>query len=141
MRGRKRIDTIIAPSADLSPEDRVTKTMEVQEDLRKKSEFCQKQEMEKDAIFPKGDEKVSSDAKKFIARLEKVRKTIDSLEDEVKTECAKFSEDVKFWAEFQTGIKEFEPWMKNAEVRKNMGLVKPTTLVEACQVLGDSKVC
>ena len=138
--GRKRIDTIIAPNADLSPEDRVTKTMEVQEDLHKKSEFCQKQETEKEDIFPKGDEKVSSDAKKFIARLEKVRKTINSLEDEVRAECAKFSEDVKFWAEFQTGIKEFEPWIKNAETRKNKGLAKPTSLVEACQVLGDSKV-
>ena len=138
--GRKRIDTIIAPTADLSPEDRVTKTMEVQEDLRKKSEFTGKQEAEKEAIFPKADEKVPSDAKKFIARLEKVRKTINSLEDEVKAECAKFSEDVKFWAEFQTGIKEFEPWIKNAEIRKKKGLVKPTTLVEACQVLGDSKV-
>ena len=62
------------------------------------------------------------------------------MEDEVKTECAKFSEDVKYWAEFQTGIKEFEPWIKNAQIRKQKGLVKPTTLVEACQILGDCKV-
>ena len=138
--GRKRIDVIIAPTADLSPEDRVTKTMEVQEDIRKKSEFCKKQEVEREDIFPKGDEKVPSDAKKFNVRLEKVRKTIDSLEDELKAECSKFSEDVKYWAEFQTGVKEFEPWVKKAEIRKNKGLAKPTTLVDACQVLGDCKV-
>merc|ERR1712073_140966 len=139
LEGRKRIDAIIEPKADLSPEDRVTKAMEVQEDLLKKSDFTKKQELEKEDIFPKGDEKVPSDAKKFIARLEKIRKTLDSLTEEVKTECAKFSEDVKYWAEFQTGIKEFEPWVKAAQVRKEKGLVKPTTLVEACQLLGDCK--
>jgi len=139
LEGRKRIDAIIEPKADLSPEDRVTKAMEVQEDLLKKSDFTKKQELEKEDIFPKGDEKVPSDAKKFIARLEKIRKTLDSLTEEVKTECAKFSEDVKYWAEFQTGIKEFEPWVKAAQIRKEKGLVKPTTLVEACQLLGDCK--
>merc|ERR1712038_2187740 len=137
--GRKRIDAIISPTADLSPEDRVTKTMEVQEDLRKKSEHTKKQEVEREDIFPKGDEKVPSDAKKFNARLENVRKTMDAMEDEVKNECSKFSEDVKFWAEFQTGIKEFEPWIKKAEVRKTRGLQKPCTLVDACTTLGDCK--
>jgi hypothetical protein len=34
-----------------------------------------------------------------------VRTTLDGLDAEVKTECSKFSEDVKYWAEFQTGIK------------------------------------
>ena len=140
--GRKRIDDIVHPasSVNLSPEDRVTKTMEVMEDLQKKSEFTKKQETEKDKIFPKGDERVPSDAKKFLNRLDKVRKTLDTMDAEVKAECAKFSQDVKYWAEFTTGIKEFEPWMKKAEDRKHAGLVKPTTLVEACQILGDSKV-
>jgi hypothetical protein len=37
--------------------------------------------------------------------LQKVRSTLDGLDTEVKSECSKFSEDVKYWAEFQTGIK------------------------------------
>merc|ERR1712121_174383 len=121
--GRKRLDCIKSPPQEMSPEDRVTKKLEV----------------EKEEIFPKQGEKVSSDAKKFIERLKKVRTTLDALDEEVSTECAKFSEDVKFWAEFQTGIKVFEPWMKNAEIRKVSGLQKPVSLVEACEILGDSK--
>ena len=46
--------------------------MELQEDLTKKSEFTKKLEVEKEEIFPKAGEKVSSDAKKFIERLKKV---------------------------------------------------------------------
>merc|ERR1711981_93818 len=116
--GRKRLDCIKSPPQEMSPEDRVTKSMELQEDLNKKSEFTKKLEVEKEDIFPKAGEKVSSDAKKFIERCKKVRGTLNALDDEVGQECAKFSEDVKYWAEFQTGVKVFEPWMKNSEVRK-----------------------
>ena len=119
--GRKRLDAIKNPPQEMSPEDRVTKAMELQEDLNKKSDFTKKLEQEKEDIFPKQGEKVSSDAKKFIERLKKVnlqyprivltircpqvRVTLDALADEASVECAKFSEDVKFWAEFQTGVK------------------------------------
>jgi hypothetical protein len=61
--------------------------------------------------------------------------------EEIKSECSKFSQDIKFWAEFQTGIKEYEPWLASAEARKEAGLSKPETLAEACSILGDSKVC
>merc|ERR1719499_2862990 len=137
--GRKRLDGIKNPVELLSPEDRVTKTMEGQEDINKKSEFCGKQEAEKEEIFPKQGEKVSSDAKKFIERLKIVRQELNKLDEEIKFECAKFSEDVKYFAEFQTGIKAFDPWMKKAEQKISDGLMQPKSLVEACEILGTSK--
>ena len=36
-------------------------------------------------------------------------------------------------------VQVFEPWLKNAEARKQEGLKKPVSLVEACEILGDSK--
>ena len=47
---------------------------------------------------------------------------------------------MKYWAEFQTGIKAFDPWLKKAEGRKTAGLKTPSSLVEACEILGDAKV-
>ena len=47
------------------------------------------------------------------------------------TECDNFSEDVKFWAEYKTGIKEFKPWLEDAEKKSHEGLAKPQTLDEA----------
>ena len=84
---------------------------------------------------------MSSDAKKFVDRLNTVRNELNNLDAEIKSECAKFSEDVKYFAEFQTGIKAFEPWMKKAEQRIIDGLAQPKSLIEACEILGDSKVC
>merc|ERR1711881_728045 len=40
---------------------------------------------------------------------------------------------------FQTGIKAFEPWMKKAEQRIVDGLAQPKSLVESCEILGNSK--
>merc|ERR1712054_197522 len=139
--GRKRLDLISNPPEEMSPEDRVTKSMELQEDISKKSDFTKKLEQEKEDTFPKAGEKVSSDAKKFIERLKSVRSTLNALEKEASEECAKFSEDVKFWAEFQTGVKVFEPWMKRSEERKIEGLRKPISLVEACEILEIVRTC
>merc|ERR1719435_788858 len=84
--GRKRLDLIKSPPEEMSPEDRVTKSMELQEDISKKSEFTKKLEQEKEDIFPKAGEKVSSDAKKFIERLKTVRTTLNALEAEASEE-------------------------------------------------------
>ena len=70
--GRKRLDAIKNPPQEMSPEDRVTKSMELAEDLNKKSEFTKKLEQEREDIFPKQGEKMSSDAKKFNERMKKV---------------------------------------------------------------------
>ena len=83
--GRKRLDLIRNPADGSSPEDRVTKSMEVQEDISKKSDFCAKQEAEKAGIFPKQGEKISTDAKRFMERVKNVRCELNKLDDEVKT--------------------------------------------------------
>ena len=63
----------------------------------------------------------------------------------VKTDCEtdgsfnSTTKDVKYWAEFQTGVKIFEPWMRRSEDRRVEGLCKPCSLVEACEILGDCK--
>merc|ERR1712024_108447 len=45
-------------------------------------------------------------------------------------ECDKYSNDVKFWAEYRTGIKEFSPWLASAEKATCEGLSKPSDLSE-----------
>ena len=118
--GRKRLDLIKNPPEEMSPEDRVTKSMELQEDISRKSEFTKKLEQEKEDIFPKPGEKVPSDAKKFIERLKTVRNTLNALEEETSAECTKFSEDVKHWAEFQTGVKVISLKIKKIISQRHM---------------------
>merc|ERR1712059_24387 len=53
------------------------------------------------------------------------------LQEKVKKECDAFSEDVKYWAEYKTGIKEFIPWLVSAEKSSTDGLAKPSNLQDA----------
>merc|ERR1719273_461802 len=57
---------------------------------------------------------------------DRVARTMDLQE-----ECDKYSEDVKFWAEYKTGIKEFTPWLGASEAATGEGLTKPTNLDES----------
>ena len=46
-------------------------------------------------------------------------------------ECDNFSEDVKYWAQYKTGIRCFKPWLESSEGKSKEGLAKPQTLDEA----------
>merc|ERR1719219_1813953 len=96
------------------------------------------------ALLPQGD-KVPQDAQDHKNELNRITKYIMDLQEKVKKECDAFSEDVKYWAEYKTGIKEFTPWLTTAEKSSNDGLAKPTNLEEAlalsAQVHSVDKAC
>merc|ERR1711879_935937 len=60
----------------------------------------------------------------------RITKYITDLAEKVRKDCDAFSEDVKFWAEYRTGIKEFTPWLVGAEKATTEGLSKPSDLNE-----------
>jgi hypothetical protein len=90
-------------------------------------------------------DKVPQDAQDFKDELNRITKYVLDLQDKVKKECDNFSEDVKFWAEYKTGIKEFTPWLVQAESASTGGLSKPSNLSEAMalseKVHGFDKAC
>merc|ERR1719374_217181 len=123
------LDDIRNQSGSMLPEDRVARTMDLQEDIAAKMEIlAQNAATEKD-LLPQGD-KVPQDAQDFKDELNRITKYVSELQAKTKTECDKYSEDVKFWAEYRTGIKEFTPWLGNSEQACTGGLSKPTNLDE-----------
>merc|ERR1711893_470864 len=80
-------------------------------------------------LLPQGD-KVPADAQAFKDELARITKYVEDLQAKTKVECDKFSNDVKYWAEYRTGIKEFNPWLAGAEKAAGEGLSKPTDLNE-----------
>ena len=80
--------------------------------------------------YVSGD-KVPQDAEDHKAELKRIETFVTDLQKKVMKQCDAFSEDVKFWAEYRTGIKSFKPWLEEAEKRATGGLSKPQTLDEA----------
>merc|ERR1712165_267525 len=117
-------------SDKMTPEDRVSYTMELQEDVAAKVKIIDAQVAGELDLLPQGD-KVPQDAQDYKDELKRVRDYILDLQKRVKTECDNFSEDVKYWAEYKTGIKSFRPWLESAESKSGDGLAKPQTLDEA----------
>merc|ERR1711887_31924 len=116
-------------SGAMLPEDRVARTRDLQEDIAAKLEIIKGCAATEQALLPQGD-KVPADAQAFKDELARITKYVTELQANTKIECDKYSNDVKFWAEYRTGIKEFSPWLVGAEKAAGEGLSKPSDLAE-----------
>jgi len=116
-------------SGSMLPEDRVARTMDLQEDIAAKIEILKSDAATELDLLPQG-EKVPADAQGFKDELARITKYVTDLQESTKIECDKYSNDVKYWAEYRTGIKEFTPWLVGAEKAAGEGLAKPADLAE-----------
>merc|ERR1712212_419442 len=105
----KELDDIKNSAGSMLPEDRVARTMDLQEDIASKVEILTSNATKELELLPQGD-KVPSDAQDYKDELSRITKYVTDLQARTKKECDNFSEDVKYWAEYRTGIKEFTPW-------------------------------
>merc|ERR1711983_281118 len=106
-------------SDKMTPEDRVSKVEIIAKNIQAEQE-----------LLPQGDT-VPKDAQDYKDELQRIKKYVDDLYTRCAKECDNFSEDVKYWAQYKTGIKEFGPWLATAEKKSAEGLPKPQTLDEA----------
>jgi len=126
----QRLDNIKNHSDKMTPEDRVSTTMELQEDVGDKVNIINQCIKDEEELLPQGDS-VPKDAQDHKEELKRIQTYVLDLQKRVMTQCEHFSDDVKYWAEYRTGIKEFKPWLQNSEVKTKDGLHKPSTFDEA----------
>merc|ERR1712002_442065 len=121
--------TDIKESSDkMVPEDRDARTMDLQEDIASKMEILKQNAATELELLPQGD-KVPQDAQDFKDELNRITKYVTELQEKTKIECSKYSEDVKYWAEYRTGIKEFTPWLTLLKVNVPKVLASQPTLM------------
>merc|ERR1711910_46858 len=116
-------------AGSMLPEDRVARTMDLQEDIASKLEVLKANTATEKELFPQGD-KPPQDAQDYKDELNRITKYITDLDAQTRKECDGYSEDVKYWAEYRTGIKEFSPWLAECEKSVTGGLSKPSDLAE-----------
>merc|ERR1711931_599416 len=126
----QQLNDIKNNSDKMTPEDRVSYTMELQEDVAAKVEIIKANIAGELELLPQGD-KVPQDAQDYKDELKRIQDFVADLQKRVVKECDNFSMDVGFWAEYKTGVKQYRPWLENAEVKSKEGLAKPQTLDEA----------
>ena len=124
------LDQIKNHSHKLTPEDRVSSTMELQEDVAEKVDIINKAIASEVDLLPQGDE-VPKDAQDFKVEMNRINDYVTDLTARTMKTCEQFSEDVKYWAEYKTGIRGFKPWLESSEEKTKGGLSKPSTLDDA----------
>jgi len=138
--GRKRMDDLIKPEKPMEVQERVMATMELQSDVGiQVDNFKPKVEFWGGPLKPTEPGENTEEAQGFETRINTVVSTLGALFDEVKTEGAKYGDDVKYLADFTSGCKKFEPWIEKSEAKKSVGMVKPKDLQEALDQLADAK--
>jgi len=125
-----QLDDIKNHSDKMTPEDRVSNTMDLREEIAEKVEIINANIAAEKELLPQGDT-VPKDAQDYKDELERIRKYVEDLYTRCAKECDNFSMDVNYWAQFRTGMKEFGPWLAAAEIKSGEGLTKPQTLDEA----------
>merc|ERR1719495_1032435 len=116
-------------AGSMLPEDRVARTMDLQEDIASKLQVLKANTATEKDLLPQGD-KLPQDAQDYKDELNRITKYITDLDAQTRKECDAYSEDVKYWAEYRTGIKEFSPWLAECEKSVTGGLSKPSDLAE-----------
>merc|ERR1712110_115903 len=124
------LNNVKTKSDTMTPEDRVSTTMELSEDVEAKVATIKKNNAEELELLPQGD-KVPQDAQDHKNELKRIETFVLELQKKVQETCDHFSEDVKYWAQYKTGIRSFMPWLTGAEAKSGEGLTKPQTLDEA----------
>merc|ERR1712062_668140 len=98
-------------SGAMLPEDRVARTMDLQEDIAAKIEILKGCAATELALLPQGAG-VDAHAQAFKDELNRITDYVTKLAADTKIECDKYSNDVKFWAEYRTGIMSTLPgWL------------------------------
>jgi len=123
------LEDIKNAAGSMLPEDRVARTMDLQEDIAAKIVILKATAATELELLPQGDN-VPQDAQDHKDELNRITKYVTDLDAKTRKECDAYSEDVKYWAEYRTGIKEFTPWLTESEAAVTGGLSKPSDLDE-----------
>lgn len=136
--GRKRMDELMKPAVPISAEDRVVQTMELLTDCKLESEKLQAHVQHWGNLQPSAAGEDTKEAQGFVARMNEVQDVQGKLIAEVDAEGAKYGDDVKYLADFTSGVKKFDPWIQKSEAKKAVGMSKPGNLDEALAQLADA---
>lgn len=69
-----------------------------------------------------------------------IKETITDLHEKVEMEAGSITQDQKYFADYLHGVKNFKPWMDNAETVAKTPLVKPAKIEDALALLETVKV-
>lgn len=131
----------ITTSTDLSPEDRVKEIFDLQGQVNERLPLLDPLEADAHALLdvPEEEGQTNETALAHMREFATIRETINDLHERVEIEAGSITQDQKYFAEYLYGVKNFKPWMEEAESVAKTPLVKPAKLEDAMALLEQVK--
>jgi len=132
--------TFITTSTDLTPEDRVKEIFDMQAGINERLPLLGPLEQEAHELLDVPGEETEEGQTNEVAiahmtEYMTVRETIEELHEKVEVEAGSITQDQRYFADYLYGVKNFKPWMDEAEAMAKAPLIKPTGLEEAKKLL------
>uniref|UniRef100_A0A6A7FNC3 Coiled-coil domain-containing protein 150-like isoform X3 n=1 Tax=Hirondellea gigas TaxID=1518452 RepID=A0A6A7FNC3_9CRUS len=125
----------ICTSEVLTPEDRVKEILILQEEAHERQPQLEPLSAEFKELITEDDLEKSETAKTTIADWEETKKFVLEVSAEIEKEATSISQDDRRYADYYCLVKEFTPWMGEAEGKSKEALPKPPTLEAALALL------
>ncbi|XP_068218140.1 muscle-specific protein 300 kDa-like [Palaemon carinicauda] len=132
----------ITTSTDMSPEDRVKEIFDLQGQVNERLPLLEPLEAECHSLldgkkFEEGQ--TNETALGHMKEYYTIKDTINELHERIEVEAGSITQDQKYFAEYLYGVKNFKPWMEEAEAVAKTPLVKPEKLEDAVALLDTVK--
>ena len=124
-------------SLEMSPEDRLKMTKDLQAQVKEKMETLQR--LEQDAAFLFSGSPDIQEIKMFNSEVLTVKKEVNELHSNVDEQTNKVSKDLEHWLRYKNGIAEVKPWLEGSEVKMAVGLTRPVMISEARNIYDQAK--
>ncbi|XP_050728226.1 muscle-specific protein 300 kDa-like [Eriocheir sinensis] len=133
----------ITTSTEMSPEDRVKEIFDLQGQVNERLPLMEPLEAECHLLFDakrvRGQEseegQTNETALNHMKEFFTIKETINDLHEKVEMEAGSITQDQKYFADYLYGVKNFKPWMEEAETVAKTPLVKPAKIEDAMALL------
>jgi len=127
--------TEITTDPNMSPEDRVREILILQEQSVVKFPLIEPLAVIYKTLLTEENLEKSETAKTTMATWTETKDFLDQTCAAVEKESGSITQDQRFYADYLYGVKEFKPWMDDAETTAKTALPKPATLADALALL------
>ena len=124
-------------SLEMSPEDRLRMTRELQHQVRERMKTLESLERDAQFLFAESPELPEVDELRH--EVATVKMSVTQLNENVDDQSAKISEDLEHWTRYKNCIAAIKPWLEQAEIKMAVGLMRPLTISEARNIYDDVK--
>ncbi|XP_076044500.1 muscle-specific protein 300 kDa-like [Oratosquilla oratoria] len=135
---KTKLDEICGTS-EMSPEDRVKEILSLQEQAKEKLPQLDPITAEYKDLLTEEDLEKSETAKSNLLEWDDIKQFVMEVCDTIEKEAASISQDQRYYADYLCAVKEFKPWMDEAEGKVKAPLARPNNIEEALATLESLK--